>query len=425
LIGSPAVPPVVVSSTSASYTIVDYPPGSTNRASVSFRATLTNHGSNDIYLAKFPPVALAMSSIAGASSSVTFVTVTPLAYAADTSTSYVIPAGSSRSFNFQGVIDNTTGTSGTKEYKVNAIYYTDNPSIPQKYSITTGLDALRVVVNLSGAQTANRPPYLVSGSGPSQVTVNQSATFNWSASDPDSDNLAWSVNWGDSTGTSGQVCPSSASNTTYSGSHTYAQAGTYTITTTVSDCRGGSAQATTVVNVVALTPAPTPTSISASFNNNSNHPVSLAADGNSSTYYMACTSPSSANNVGTVTYDLGAIKQISNVALEFNGVDADYPGSSPSVYSIQVSSDLRAWTTVSNVTSGAIRTPGTSVSPNMAGRYVRIAYTRVDDGTGWCAAIKEFRVTASTIAEASVDEYSSLASTIVALDKLIPFLLGR
>jgi hypothetical protein len=111
--------------------------------------------------------------------------------------------------------------------------------------------------NCGETPTTNRPPQFVSGSGPAQVYANQAATFNWNASDPDGDNLAWSVNWGDSTGASGQPCPGPTSNASYSGSHTYAQAGTYTVVVRASDCKGGTAERSQTITVSApVTVAP-------------------------------------------------------------------------------------------------------------------------------------------------------------------------
>gem|GEM_PF-2320065 len=96
---------------------------------------------------------------------------------------------------------------------------------------------------------SNQPPVITGGSGPASLSVNQQGTWTISAYDPDGTYLTYSVNWGDA-----GLAPlyrDAGSSATFQ--HTYAQAGTYTITFTVTDNLGASTQSTSWMTVGSST----------------------------------------------------------------------------------------------------------------------------------------------------------------------------
>src|SRR3989344_976811 len=110
-------------------------------------------------------------------------------------------------------------------------------------------DAPFSIVNVS----INNPPVIRGVPAiPSDIKVNQTVSFSWSAMDADGDNLGWSVDWGGVGGGSGCFAPS----TTFTQSHSWSAPGTYTVRATVSDCKGGTDSSSVTVNVgVAAQPS--------------------------------------------------------------------------------------------------------------------------------------------------------------------------
>jgi len=106
-------------------------------------------------------------------------------------------------------------------------------------------------VEVGGTTPTNALPVLGSFSIPVGVNVDRSIDLSFSATDADNDDLFWSVDWGDSGGALG--CPELNSRQkrgwTYRTNHTWNGAGTYTVRVTVSDCRGGVADASFSVYV--------------------------------------------------------------------------------------------------------------------------------------------------------------------------------
>jgi hypothetical protein len=95
-------------------------------------------------------------------------------------------------------------------------------------------------------------PAISSINGPTSLGLNEQGTWTVTASDGNMDDLAWSVNWGE--GSSILTCkvnpPAGTSqNWTYSASHAWTAAGTYTVTFKVNDCKGGATQKSFTVNV--------------------------------------------------------------------------------------------------------------------------------------------------------------------------------
>jgi hypothetical protein len=92
------------------------------------------------------------------------------------------------------------------------------------------------------------------------IRAGQSVNFNFNATDVDNDDLSWSLDWGEGIGstTTCQINPTTGSkkNWTYSSSHTWEKAGTYTVKVSVNDCKGGSDSESFTVNVGAITTTP-------------------------------------------------------------------------------------------------------------------------------------------------------------------------
>ncbi len=83
-------------------------------------------GDNTLYVSASANTALATSSIGLSSNSnaqLVDTTANPGTLAGDTSTYFVIPAGSSRQFTYRGFLSNTGGTSGLKTLEINGIRY--------------------------------------------------------------------------------------------------------------------------------------------------------------------------------------------------------------------------------------------------------------------------------------------------------------
>jgi len=106
---------------------------------------------------------------------------------------------------------------------------------------------------ISGGTSTNNPP-VINGipAIPVNVRVGQSVSFSWGATDADGDNLSWGISWGEGTGVAGACQSSNPQNKqgwTFNTSHTWASPGTYTVTATANDCRGGSNERSFVISV--------------------------------------------------------------------------------------------------------------------------------------------------------------------------------
>lgn len=104
----------------------------------------------------------------------------------------------------------------------------------------------------SGSSTNGAPKIVGSSSRTGNVPTGQSVNFSWIATDPDNDDLSWSVDWGDSggAGACSPVRSQTGARWNYTTSHAWARAGTYQVKATVSDCVGGSDSSTFTVTVV-------------------------------------------------------------------------------------------------------------------------------------------------------------------------------
>lgn len=99
--------------------------------------------------------------------------------------------------------------------------------------------------------STNRPPTVSSFSGPTALSVNQQGTWSIQASDPENGQLTYDIRWGDEyaypTAASAAMDRAFAQTTTFT--HSYATAGTYTVSVTVRDNTGQTANTTTTVQV--------------------------------------------------------------------------------------------------------------------------------------------------------------------------------
>lgn len=98
----------------------------------------------------------------------------------------------------------------------------------------------------------NRPPSVSSFSGPVTLVVGKTGTWTILASDPENDQLTYSVTWGDESMYGYGMNPAFARDTfvqTTTFTHTYSRAGTYTVTVVVRDTAGNEAKSSSTVRV--------------------------------------------------------------------------------------------------------------------------------------------------------------------------------
>lgn len=108
--------------------------------------TVTNNGNNPIYLSKTSNAALATTTSGGpnASSTVTS-TVASGSTTGDTSTSYIVNVGASRTFTYNYTVDNTNGTTAAKKLSITQINYGTSDG-DTSLAINFGLENLYVQV---------------------------------------------------------------------------------------------------------------------------------------------------------------------------------------------------------------------------------------------------------------------------------------
>jgi len=120
-------------------------------------------------------------------------------------------------------------------------------------------------VNVGGVISTNRSPVLNLIAIPINIIEGKEVFFNFSATDPDNDDLSWSIDWGDNSG-GADACAISNSQQkqrwTKNVSQIWNSAGTYAVEVEVSDCRGGTAETFFSVNVTGTTSAPVISGIS-------------------------------------------------------------------------------------------------------------------------------------------------------------------
>lgn len=107
--------------------------------------TVSAGDKTSLYISRTPATAFATSTnstLAAASSTMTSFVPSGDTLPQDTSTFYVIPAGSSRAFTIGGSLNNKNGTLTTKTTGVTTVYFTDDTGSAQKFNINFGLEGL-------------------------------------------------------------------------------------------------------------------------------------------------------------------------------------------------------------------------------------------------------------------------------------------
>jgi len=108
-------------------------------STVSFTFTVNNTGSNDIYVSKTPSTFVATSTTA-VTGGLTLIT-SGSTYSTDGTTYYVIPSGTSRQFTLSGTYGNDgAAAAGIKTFSITAVYFDDDTTGLQEFSINYGLE---------------------------------------------------------------------------------------------------------------------------------------------------------------------------------------------------------------------------------------------------------------------------------------------
>ncbi len=150
----------------------------------------------------------------------------------------------------------------TKEYRpvcgakqVVCIKAPCNP-VPQTYGNRCMMQADGASYLYDGACTdngSNKPPVVSSFGGPTKLSVNENGTWTIQASDPESGYLSYAITWGDEfigpNWGSGSASAKNALDQTATFTHSYAKAGTYTVTVIVSDSAGAQSKTSATVQV--------------------------------------------------------------------------------------------------------------------------------------------------------------------------------
>lgn len=118
--------------------------------------------------------------------------------------------------------------------------------------------------------TPNGAPKIESFSGPAALAVDEDGTWTVNASDPENGSLSYSIDWGDTAGMArmlAAMAPSFTQTSTFT--HSYSEAGTYTITLTAKDDAGNTVTSQATVDVSAANAAPHISGITALVGDNS------------------------------------------------------------------------------------------------------------------------------------------------------------
>lgn len=110
--------------------------GSTS--TVTFTFTMNNTGSNDIYVSKTPSTFVATSTTAQAGGLTGITSGSTLS--GDTTTYYVVPSGSTRTFTLSGTYGNSAGTVGLKKFTITNVYFDDDTTGLNEFNINYGLE---------------------------------------------------------------------------------------------------------------------------------------------------------------------------------------------------------------------------------------------------------------------------------------------
>jgi hypothetical protein len=121
------------------------------------------------------------------------------------------------------------------------------------------------------------------------------------------------------------------------------------------------------------------------------YPATNAIDNSRGTQWVASLEPSLQNNIAWLKLDFGSRKQLNRVRWIGATASPYPPASSPTDYSIQVSDDDANWQTILT-RNNTVRVANGDELINEQARFLKLATTQVDDGTGWSLSFFEFWV---------------------------------
>lgn len=133
-----------LSSLSTSQTSIDNGTSAVATSTVKFVFTMNNTGSNDVYVSKTPSTFVATSTTSNSLGSLTLLSANSATLSGDTSTVYIIPSGSNRTFTLDGSYGKYA-TTGAIEFKITKVYFADDTTNTQEFNIDFGLEGLRAV----------------------------------------------------------------------------------------------------------------------------------------------------------------------------------------------------------------------------------------------------------------------------------------
>jgi len=129
----------------ATSVLVDNGTSKAKQATIGFNFTFNNLGTTDLYIAKNPNTAFATSSTVGAAASSTLTqaltTASPGTRSGDSTTEWIIPSGTSRSFFYTGVLDNTATAGANHSTAITKVYFDDDTTGLNEFNIDFGLEA--------------------------------------------------------------------------------------------------------------------------------------------------------------------------------------------------------------------------------------------------------------------------------------------
>ncbi len=113
---------VTAPTASATNCSATYSNGIIDKCDMTMSFTVTNVGNSDIFISKNPAVALSTSTVAATASS-TLTAINIAASANDTSASYAISSGASRTFTYTGTFSKTGGSPATQTFRITAVKF--------------------------------------------------------------------------------------------------------------------------------------------------------------------------------------------------------------------------------------------------------------------------------------------------------------
>lgn len=114
---------------------------------------------------------------------------------------------------------------------------------------TSNCDSSDSYFKIISSTSTNLPPVISGGTFPTTLSVNQTGTWIVNASDPENGPLTYDVAWGDTFGSGYAPQTANLPSQTSTFTHSYSSAGTYTVTFTVKDNGGLTAQTSSTVQV--------------------------------------------------------------------------------------------------------------------------------------------------------------------------------